>query len=313
MVKLLTQHGHRVTVLDNLSTGHRPACGQAELVVADIRNTKAMRNVFQSRKIDLVMHFAGLIVVSDSVVMPGDYYDVNVHGTLVLLEAMRQAGVSRLVFSSTAAVYGATAETLPSRPLREVDHTNPMNPYGHGKRMVEQILADYAAAHHISSVCFRYFNAAGADPSGDIGEAHQPETHLIPNVLNAALGLGPGLTVFGNDYPTPDGTCIRDYIHINDLAVAHLQAASYMAANPGAHVFNLGNGQGFSVLEIIHAAEAITGKAIRYTIAPRRPGDAPTLVADARVARHALGWAPAYAQIEGIIETAWQWAKAPKY
>ncbi len=313
MVRLLTQQGHRVTVLDNLSTGHRQACGQAALVVADIRDAEAVRQVFQTHAFDVVMHFAGLIVVSESVTMPGEYYDVNVAGTLVLLEAMREAGVNNFVFSSTAAVYGATAEGGLDRALREDDPTKPINPYGHGKLMVEQMLADYHKAHGLASVCFRYFNAAGADPSGEIGEAHQPETHLIPNVLNAALGSGPGLTVFGDDYPTPDGTCLRDYIHVNDLADAHLRAVAYMNAHPGAHIFNLGNGRGFSVLEVIQSAASVTGKEIPYTMAPRRAGDAPALVADGGKARAALGWQPRYTDVGGIIETAWGWTKAKRY
>ncbi|WP_460032505.1 UDP-glucose 4-epimerase GalE [Megalodesulfovibrio paquesii] len=316
MVRLLTQLGHQVTVLDNLSTGHRQACGGARLAVADIRDAEAVQRIFAANAFDVVMHFAGLIVVSESVVMPGVYYDVNVTGTLVLLEAMRKAGVNRFVFSSTAAVYGEPEGGGLSRPLREDDPTRPINPYGHGKRMVEQMLADYRTAHGLSSVVFRYFNAAGADPSGEIGEAHNPETHLIPNVLNAALAGqdgGQGLTVFGDDYPTPDGTCLRDYIHINDLARAHLAAVAYMEQHEGAHLFNLGNGRGFSVLEVIEAARRVTGKDIGYRVAPRRAGDAPALVADGGKAREALGWTPDYPEVDGIIETAWRWARARRY
>lgn len=313
MVRLLTQQGHRVTVLDNLSTGHRQACGDAALVVADIRDAEAVQHLFATHSFDVIMHFAGLIVVSESVIMPGAYYDVNVTGTLVLLEAMRQAGVGRFVFSSTAAVYGEPEGGGLARPLREDDATRPINPYGHGKRMVEQMLADYHTAHGLSSVVFRYFNAAGADPSGEIGEAHHPETHLIPNVLKAALGEGPGLTVYGDDYPTPDGTCLRDYIHINDLADAHLAAVAYLEQHPGAHLFNLGNGRGFSVLEVIEAARRVTGREIRHVVAPRRAGDAPTLVADGSKARQALGWKPRYPEVEGIIETAWRWTQARRY
>ena len=238
-----------------------------------------------------------------------EYYDNNVVGTLNLLRAMQRHGVGKIVFSSTAAVFG---EPVSAR-IDESHPKAPINPYGASKLMVERVLADAAAAYGLRSVCLRYFNAAGASPDGDIGEAHTPETHLIPNVLRAALGSGERLKVFGDDWPTPDGTCVRDYIHVDDLAQAHWQALAYMDAHAGAHAFNLGNGQGFSVREVIAAAEAVSGREVPFDIAPRRAGDPAVLVASSDLARRELGWTPRYTSLPEIIETAWRWHCAPKF
>ena len=309
MVGLLVARGFEVVVLDNLSTGHREAVAGASLVEADIRDPLALDLVLQSRRFDAVMHFCALSLVSESVRMPLEYYQNNVAGTLSLLQAMQRHDVQKLVFSSSAAVYGH-----PQQALIAEDHpTVPINPYGHSKLMVEQVLRDAAAACGLRAVALRYFNAAGASPGGCIGESHDPETHLIPNVLKAALGQGPGLKVFGTDYPTADGTCLRDYIHVDDLAQAHLAALEWMQDHEGFRAFNLGNGQGFSVLQIIDAARAVTGVDIPYEVQDRRAGDPPALVACADLARELLGWEPAYQDIESIIETAWRWHRAQSY
>ncbi|MGN6512640.1 MAG: UDP-glucose 4-epimerase GalE [Lysobacteraceae bacterium] len=255
------------------------------------------------------MHFCARSLVGESMTQPYAYYANNVCGTLHLLEAMRRHGVERLVFSSTAAVFGH-----PVAPLIDERHPKAaINPYGASKRMVERILEDAAHAYGLRSVALRYFNAAGASPDGEIGEAHVPETHLIPNALRAALGQGPALSVFGDDYPTPDGTCVRDYIHVDDLAQAHELALGYMDAQPGAHAFNLGNGQGFSVREVIAMAGQVSGRPVPWSVAPRRPGDPAVLVASSAKAREVLGWVPAYARLEQILETAWRWHCAPRF
>ncbi|MGY3041469.1 UDP-glucose 4-epimerase [Rhodanobacter sp. TND4EL1] len=246
-------------------------------------------------------------LVGESMTRPYDYYANNITGTLNLLQVMQQHGVDRLVFSSTAAVFGQ-----PVSDRIDEDHpTAPINPYGASKLMVERILADAHAAYGLRSVALRYFNAAGAIPDGDIGEAHNPETHLIPNVLRAALGTGPALKVFGDDYPTTDGTCVRDYVHVDDLAQAHLLALEYMDRQAGAHTFNLGNGQGFSVREVMAAAEQVTGKLVPHTMAPRRAGDPAVLVASSDKARRELGWSPRYVELAPIIESARRWHANP--
>ena len=310
MVRQLVERGYDVVVFDNLSYGNAAAIPQSvPLIQGDLLDTDALKTLFAQNAFDAVYHFAALISVGESVSAPDIYYRNNVVGTLNLLDAMRTAGVERFVFSSTAATFGN-----PEAPLIAEDHPkNPLNPYGRTKLMIEQVLADYGHAYGIRSVCFRYFNAAGADPSGEIGEAHDPETHLVPNVLLAALGARDGLDIFGEDYDTRDGTCIRDYVHVNDIASAHLAALEYMDANPGAHVFNLGNGDGFSIMEVIAAAEKVTGRKIPYRVGPRREGDAAILVADSSRAKALLGWSPATPDVETIIETAWNWHRAPKY
>lgn len=309
MLRWLVERGHSVTVLDNLSTGHREAVRWGEFVQADLLDPATLETVFAGRCFDAVMHFCARSLVSESVAQPYIYYANNVVGTLHLLEAMRRHGVSKLVFSSTAAVFGH-----PVQERIDEDHPRvPINPYGSSKLMVERILSDAADAHGLRSVALRYFNAAGASPEGEIGESHQPETHLIPNAVRAALGTGPGLKVFGSDYPTPDGTCIRDYVHVDDLAQAHEQALTYLDARPGAHAFNLGNGRGFSVREVIDTTSRVVGTAVPYEFAPRRAGDPSILVASSERARRELGWSPGYTSLESIIETALHWHRAPHY
>lgn len=309
MVRYLVRHGHAVVVFDNLSTGHREAVADVPLVVGDVADANAVDAVFAEHAFDAVMHFCARSLVGESVQKPLAYYRNNVAGTLGLLEAMQRAGVDKLVFSSTAAVFGQPQ----TEQIDEAHPTQPINPYGASKLMIERVLADAAQAYGLRSVALRYFNAAGADPSGELGESHEPETHLIPNVLRAALGQGGGLKVFGDDYATRDGTCVRDYVHVNDLAAAHLAAVEYMHGHDGAHVFNLGNGEGFTVLEVIEAARRATGADIAFERAPRRDGDPAVLVASSARARELLGWQPQYTDIGAIIETAWRWHQQPRY
>jgi len=309
VVRHLDANGHDVVVFDNLSTGHRDAVGLAQIIEGDILDSAALNELFTNHRFDAVMHFCALSQVGASLIEPYLYYRNNVVGTLNLLQAMRAAGVCKLVFSSTAAVFGN-----PDTDLIDENHsTQPINPYGSSKLMVERILADAANAYGLRSVALRYFNAAGADPSGEIGEMHDPETHLIPNVLLAALGTGAELQVFGNDYPTRDGTCVRDYIHVNDLASAHLKAMQFMNEREGSHTFNLGNGQGFTILEVIGAAQYITGKIIRFKYAQRRQGDPAVLVASGNKARLLMNWMPQFTDIADIIETAWRWHQGTKH
>ncbi|WP_133478994.1 UDP-glucose 4-epimerase GalE [Cognatilysobacter segetis] len=304
----LARAGHDVTVLDNMLTGHREAVRWGRLVDADILRPETLDAAFD-RKVDAVMHFCARSLVGESVTDPYAYYQNNVTGTINMLEAMKRHGVDRLVFSSTAAVFGN-----PVTDVIDEDHPkNPINPYGASKLMVERILADAANAYGLRSVALRYFNAAGAAADEGIGESHEPETHLIPNALKAAAGEGAGLKVFGNDYPPPDGTCVRDYVHVLDLADAHLRALDWMDRESGAHRFNLGNGNGFSVLEVIEAARKVSGRDIPYEVAARRAGDPPVLVASSGLAREKLGWTPKFDRIEPIIETAWAWHRAPAY
>ncbi len=309
MLKWLALRGYRVTVLDNLSTGHREAVQWGELVEADLLDPASLERVFAGRRFNAVMHFCARSLVGESVAQPYAYYANNVTGTLNLLQAMQRHGVAKLVFSSTAAVFGNPV----SARIDEVHPKAPINPYGASKLMVERMLQDAASAYGLRSVALRYFNAAGASPEGDIGESHQPETHLIPNALRAALGTGPALKLFGDDYPTPDGTCVRDYVHVDDLAQAHERALAYMQAHEGAHAFNLGNGQGFSVREVIEAASRVAGRAVPFEVAPRRDGDPATLVASSERARAELGWFPAHASLDEIIGTAWRWHQSPRY
>ncbi|TZF90749.1 UDP-glucose 4-epimerase GalE [Cognatilysobacter lacus] len=304
----LSRAGHEVTVLDNMLTGHREAVRWGPLVDADILRPETLDAAF-NRKVDAVMHFCARSLVGESVTDPYAYYQNNVTGTLNLLEAMKRHGVDKLVFSSTAAVFGNPVSAV----IDEEHPKTPINPYGASKLMVERVLADAATAYGLRSVALRYFNAAGAAADEGIGESHEPETHLIPNALKAAAGEGAGLKVFGTDYPTPDGTCVRDYVHVLDLADAHLRALDWMQREAGAHRFNLGNGNGFSVLEVIEAARKVSGRDIPYEIAPRRAGDPPVLVASSRQARERLGWSPKFERVEPIIETAWAWHKAPAY
>ncbi len=305
MVKRLALAGHQPVVLDNLSQGRREAVIAGELVVGDLGDTALLDAIFSGGRIDAVMHFAGFIQVGESVALPGKYYDNNVGNTIRLLEAMVRHNVQPFIFSSTAAIFGNPLRV----PIDEAHPMEPINPYGRSKLMVEQILADFAHAHGMRSVGLRYFNAAGADPEGQLGECHDPETHLIPLVLQAASGRRDAITVFGTDYDTPDGTCIRDYIHVWDLCDAHLLALEQLLAGDGGGFYNLGNGNGYSVAEVIAAAERVTGRVIPRRDSARRAGDPPRLVADAQRAKAQLGWRPQYAGLDDMIAHAWHWER----
>ncbi len=302
-VKHLCEQGHEVTVYDNLSRGHRAAVHPAaEFVRGDLADAGALRVALGKHSFDAAMHFAALAYVGESVAEPLRYYRNNVANTLTLLEALRDAGVRRLVFSSTCATYG-----LPRRiPIVEDAPQDPINPYGRTKLAVEWMLQDSASAWGLGSCALRYFNACGAAQDGSIGEHHEPESHLIPIVLEVALGKREHVAIFGTDYETPDGTCIRDYIHVEDLASAHQLAVE--SIRPGeASAFNVGTGIGQSVREIIGAAGRVVGRPIPVKESPRRPGDPPTLVADAARIRRSLGWEPRWTDIERIIASAWAW------
>ncbi|MDF1486081.1 UDP-glucose 4-epimerase GalE [Ramlibacter sp. H39-3-26] len=303
MVWLLGQHGVQAVTLDNLVAGHRDAVLHGELRVGDVADRALLDQILDSQRFDAVMHFASFIQVGESVLDPAKYYRNNVATTLTLLDAMRDHGVRQFVFSSTAALFGEPAYT----PIDEKHPLQPINPYGRSKWMVEQVLADYARAYGLQSVCLRYFNAAGAHPQGLLGERHEPETHLIPLVLQAATGRRSHVTVFGRDYDTPDGTCIRDYVHVMDLADAHWLALQYLARGGTAGAFNLGNGNGYSVQEVVDTARRVTGRDIAVREGPRRAGDPARLVADAALARQVLGWQPRHGSLEAIVRDAWQW------
>lgn len=305
-VLALQEAGYEVVVLDNLVYGHRELVEdvlKVELVVGDTSDRPLLDQLFASRAIAAVMHFAAYAYVGESVTNPAKYYRNNVVGTLVLLEAMEAAGIKNFVFSSTCASYGVPN----SVPIPEDHPQAPINPYGMSKLMVEKILADFGVAYGMKSVIFRYFNAAGADPNGRLGEDHNPETHLIPLVLQTALGIRDSIKVFGSDYDTPDGTCIRDYIHVTDLADAHVLGLNYLLNGGDSTVFNLGNGNGFSVLEVIDAAKQISGREIAVEMCDRRPGDPPALVGSSEKARSVLGWQPRYADLPSILTHAWNW------
>ncbi len=310
--RLLDQSGHRVWVYDNLSVGHRLAALPGKLIEGDLLDGPRLRSVFQENRIEAVMHFAAFALVGESVTDPAKYYHNNVVGSLTLLDAMIATGVERIVFSSTAATYGEP-ETM---PITEDVPQQPINPYGFTKLVIEHSLADYAHAYGIAYAAFRYFNAAGASPAGELGEDHDPETHLIPIVLQVALGQRQQITIFGDDYPTPDGTCVRDYIHVDDLGRAHVRALDHLQPEKGQPEkdgaregiqLNLGTGRGASVMEVIEAARRVTGHPIPVVVGERRPGDPPELVADSSRARAQLGWQPEYTDIESIVETAWRW------
>jgi len=309
MCHWLQAHGHSVVVLDDLSTGHLKAVRWGEFIRADLQDRSSLDQVFADRSYDVVMHFAASSLVADSVRDPVATYQNNVTGTLNLLEAMRRHGVGRLVFSSSAAVFGEPRADL----VDEFHPLEPINPYGASKRMVERILADAAAAYGLRAVALRYFNAAGALAEAGIGEAHACETHLIPNVLRSAGGCGPKLSVFGNDYPTPDGTCIRDYVHVADLVHAHGLAIEYMLAHEGFHAFNLGSEAGYSVMEIIATAAEVVGRAVPFEFAARRAGDPARLVASSAKAERLLGWKRDWTDLRSIIESAWQWHRHQRY
>lgn len=305
-VLALKQAGYDVLILDNLVYGHQDIVEevlQVPLVVGDTCDRSLLDRLFSTHDIAAVMHFAAYAYVGESVTEPAKYYHNNVVGTLTLLEAMVAANVKKFVFSSTCATYG-----IPHRiPITEDHPQNPINPYGQTKLMVERILQDFDPAYDFKSVSFRYFNAAGADPNGQLGEDHNPETHLIPLVLQTALGKRDSIVIFGTDYETADGTCIRDYIHVNDLASAHILGLEYLLNGGNTDVFNLGNGGGFSVKEVISQAENITGKKIKVVESDRRPGDPPVLVGSSEKATTILGWSPQYSDLKDIIAHAWQW------
>ena len=303
MVKYLLRAGHSVLVADNFSSGHRSALLGCPCVELDIADRDALDTLLALHDFEAVFHFASFIQVGESVEHPGKYYQNNLAATLTLLQAMVAAGIPRFIFSSTAAVYGNPQYS----PLDEQHPQQPINPYGRSKLMVEQLLEDFDKAYGLKSVCLRYFNAAGANPEGKLGERHEPETHLIPLILQAAAGRREAITVFGDDYDTPDGTCIRDYIHVTDLADAHARALDFLIAEQQSAIFNLGNGAGFSVREVIEAARRVTGRDIQVRLAPRRAGDPARLVADAGRARDLLGWQPRHSALERIIADAWGW------
>ena len=312
MVKTLVKDGHRVIVLDNLSTGFSEAARFGEeLIIGDFADEMLLDRLFTDYQFDSVMHFAAASLVGESMEHPAKYYRNNVSNTLNLLDAMVKHRVLNFVFSSTAAIFGEPQYT----PIDEVHPKNPINPYGASKLMIEQILEDYAASYGLNSVSLRYFNACGADPEGDLGELHDPETHLIPLVLQAASGRRDCIKIFGSDYPTPDGTCVRDYIHIVDLCQAHHKALEKLLDQSlsGAQGFNLGNGNGFSVKEVIETASAVVSKdekSITVDKAERRPGDPAVLVADAKAATDVLIWQPKYSNLEEMVEHAWTWEQS---
>ena len=303
MVKLLATAGHEVVTLDNLSYGYRDAVKYGEFVQGDLGDDKILDSIFHDGSIDAVMHFAGFIQVGESMTKPSMYYQNNVSNTLILLDAMLRHQIKNFIFSSTAAIFGEPDYT----PIDEKHNKQPINPYGHTKLMIEQVLDDYDEAYGLHSTCLRYFNAAGADPDGELGERHVPETHLIPLILQAASGRRDDIKVFGDDYATDDGTCVRDYIHINDLCDAHLLALELMIKNNKSARFNLGNGKGFSVKQVIDVAKKVSGKDFKVTMEPRRAGDPAVLVADANLATQTLNWQPKFAQLEDIVRTAWNW------
>jgi UDP-glucose 4-epimerase len=301
-VRLFLARGHEVWVYDNLSEGHRRAVPGERLIVGDLCEIPRLDQVMVEHRIEAVVHFAAFTYVGVSVRDPGKYYQNNLVNTLNLLECMRRNQVSRFVFSSTAATYGVPEKV----PITEDEPQRPINPYGNSKLAVERALADYASAYRWGYAALRYFNAAGASQDGTIGEDHDPETHLIPLVLLAVLGRKPAIEIYGTDYPTPDGTCVRDYIHVDDLAEAHLLALERLEPGKGLH-YNLGIGRGYSVREVIQAAEAVTGRKVPVREGPRRPGDPPALVASSERIQRELGWRPRYTELPAIIETAWRW------
>ena len=308
-VYALIENGYsgEVIIADNLSTGYHGAVHpDAKFYELDIRDRGALDKLFAKEDITGVIHFAASSQVGESMEKPLQYYDNNLSGTRILLEAMLAAGVKHIVFSSTAAVYGELTEM----PIREDAPAHPSSCYGETKLAMEHMMAWVSGAHDLNYVALRYFNAAGAHPSGRIGEAHNPETHLIPLILQVPSGKRKTVSIFGEDYPTPDGTCVRDYIHVMDLADAHVKALDYLQAGGKSDVFNLGNGQGFSVREVIETARRVTGDAIPAELAPRRPGDPAELVASSEKIKNALAWKPQYEKLETIIQTAWQWHKA---
>lgn len=299
----LCRRGIKTVVIDNLSTGHEEFTRWGNFHRCDLNDPEGLKSIFREYPVSAVMHFSAFTYVGESVTDPQKYYRNNVANTLNLLEVMLGEGVKRFIFSSSCAVYGDPE----SVPMNETHSFRPLSPYGQTKLMVERVLADYSAAYDLKYVSLRYFNAAGADPDCETGEWHEPETHLIPLVLDAAMGKRRDVEIYGTDYDTPDGTCVRDYIHIADLADAHIRALEYLADGGGSLAFNLGNGSGFSVRQVIETSRKVTGAAIAARETARRPGDPAALISDSAKARSLLGWEPRYARLEDIIETAWEW------
>lgn len=307
--KFLRQKGLETIVFDNLVYGHREFVKWGEFVLGDLADKEHLRLCFKKYPIEAVMHFSAFAYVGESVVNPAKYYQNNVVNTLNLLEVMREYGVKYFIFSSTCATYGIP-ETI---PITESHPQRPISPYGKSKLMIEQILKDYDLAYGIRHINLRYFNAAGADPEGEIGESHDPETHLIPLAISAALGITNGIQIFGTDYPTKDGTCIRDYIHVADLADAHVKALEYLYATDQSDAFNLGNGNGYSVKEVIDTVRCIAKKGFQIIEAERREGDPPVLISGMEKAKDILGWTPRFSQIDEIVETAFRWHSRKKF
>ena len=304
-VKLFLARGHDVWVYDNLCFGHRAAVPADRLVVGDLHEVHRLDQLLVESRIEAVVHFAAFAFVGESVTDPAKYYRNNLIGTLNLMESLRRHGIGRFVFSSTAATFGIPETS----PITEDAPQNPINPYGDTKLAIEKALSAYAVAYDWGYAALRYFNASGAAPDGTLGEDHKPETHLIPLVIQAAMGQRPHIEIFGSDYPTPDGTCIRDYIHVDDLAEAHLLALE--ALRPGQRLYyNLGMGQGYSVREVLHAVKEVTGRVVPMHEGLRRAGDPPVLVAAADKVRRELGWQPRYTDLKAILETAWKWHHA---
>jgi UDP-glucose 4-epimerase len=301
--KLLNESGYETIILDNLSYGHKEAVQWGILEECDIKDIDDIDKIFTKYDIDAVMHFSSFIEVGESVTNPEKYYTNNVVNTMNLLKVMLKHDVKKFIFSSTCATYGVPQKI----PLTEDHPQNPINPYGWTKLMVERILKDYDTAYGLKSIILRYFNASGADESGLIGENHNPESHLIPLILDAAIGKREDIKIYGTDYDTPDGTCIRDYIHVNDLADAHIKALEYLNENNTSNEFNLGNGKGFSVREVIESVKKVTGRQFKVSETPRREGDPAVLIGSAQKAKDLLGWNPQYVQIDQIVETAWNW------
>ena len=301
-VRYLQEQGREVVVYDNLSTGHLQAVN-GPAVIGDIFDGDLLIETMKKYKVEAVIHFAAFSLVGESMTRPGKYYNNNIGGTLSLLEAMRKAEVGKIVFSSTAATFGEPVYT----PIDEQHPQQPTNVYGRTKLYMENMLRDYDNAYGIKSIALRYFNACGAHKSGEIGEDHKPESHLVPIIMQSILGLRGPVTVFGNDYNTPDGTCIRDYIHVTDLAQAHVLAVDRLLCGGKSDAFNLGNGNGFSVLDIINAAQRATGRTVEYNIGPRRAGDPAILIAGSQKAKRLLGWKPEHDDINDILTDAWRW------
>jgi UDP-glucose 4-epimerase len=300
----LLDAGYDVVVADNLSRGHEAAVPDGLLRIVDMHDTGALERILRDEACDAVIHFAAYIAVADSMKDPGEYFHNNVAGSLSLLRAMQRAGVGKIVFSSTAAVYGMTKRT----PIPEDEPSLPVNAYGETKVMVETLLEWFGRLHGLRSVRLRYFNASGADPACRAGEEHDPETHLIP-LLFCAIETGHPVTLFGDDYPTPDGTCIRDYIHVTDLAQAHIAALESLFSGGPSATYNVGTGHGYSVREVLNAVEAVTGRNVPHVMGPRREGDPPALVADSSRLRRDLGWQPRHSDLKTIVQTAWAWAQ----